>query len=102
VARGAGPGVRVVARHHADRDDPMVGAASIVAKVRRDRALERLRSSLGDGIGSGYPSDTKTIEFVRAHLCLARATPPWLRTSWATMTRVMPASPAGTLDRFVP
>ncbi|MCI4366111.1 MAG: ribonuclease HII, partial [Thermoplasmata archaeon] len=101
VARRAGVGVQVIARHHADRDDPIVGAASIVAKVRRDRALARLRAALGTGIGSGYPSDPQTVEFVRAHLQQTGVTPPWLRASWATMARVNPPLPASTLDRFV-
>jgi ribonuclease HII len=93
---------RVLARHHADRDDPLVGAASIVAKVRRDRAIARLRSTLGDGIGSGYPSDAQTVEFVRAHLQRVESAPTWLRASWSTMTRVKQAVPAVTLDRFPP
>lgn len=102
VSARAGGGTRVIARHHADRDDTLVGAASIVAKVRRDRALARLRAALGDGIGSGYPSDSRTVEFVRAHLRQVVAAPPWLRVSWATMTRVKRAPPAVTLDQFAP
>ncbi len=100
VSARAGGGVRIISRHHADRDDPLVGAASVVAKVRRDRALARLRASLGDGIGSGYPSDTQTVEFVRAHLQRTEGAPTWLRVSWATMLRVKPAVPAVTLDRY--
>ncbi|MGA8276126.1 MAG: ribonuclease HII [Thermoplasmata archaeon] len=102
VSARAGGGVRIISRHHADRDDPLVGAASIVAKVRRDRALARLRAAVGDGIGSGYPSDMQTVEFVRAHLQQAAVAPPWLRFSWATMTRVKPVAPAVTLDQFTP
>ena len=92
----------MVARHHADRDITVVGAASIVAKVRRDRALARLRERLGDALGSGYPSDTKTIEFVRAVLADGRPVPSWMRASWSTMQRVKPLRPARTLDGFVP
>jgi ribonuclease HII len=102
VCARAGGGIRVIARHHADRDDPIVGAASIVAKVRRDRAIARLRETLGDGIGSGYPSDAQTVEFVRAHLRDVETTPTWLRISWATMLRVKHVPPAVTLDRFAP
>jgi ribonuclease HII len=100
VARRAGPGVRVVARHHADRDDPVVGAASIVAKVRRDRAIATLRRTLGDTLGSGYPSDAQTITFVRQHLEQGGPAPIWLRASWSTMTRVKRTPPTVTLDRF--
>ena len=56
---------RVVALHKADRDFPVVSAASIVAKVERDRAVESLRSANGD-FGSGYPSDPVTREFFSA------------------------------------
>jgi ribonuclease HII len=102
VGRLAGAGVRVIARHHADRDYPIVGAASIVAKVRRDRALARLRQSLGADLGSGYPSDPKTVEFVRAALASRATTPSWVRGSWTTMQRVKPPRPARTLDSFAP
>jgi len=102
VSARVGGGTRVIARHHADRDDPLVGAASIVAKVRRDRALARLRAVLGDGIGSGYPSDPQTVEFVRAYLRRADSAPVWLRVSWATMGRVNRTLPNVTLDRFTP
>jgi len=102
VSARAGGGVRVLARHHADREDPLVGAASIVAKVRRDRALARLRATLGDGIGSGYPSDLHTVEFVRDHLRRVDSPPSWLRVSWATMGRVKEVPPAVTLDQFAP
>lgn len=102
VARLAGGSVRVVARHHADRDFPVVGAASIVAKVRRDRALARLRATLGEGLGSGYPSDERTVRFVRSWLADGSPLPPWVRGSWATMQRVKPPRPARTLDSFNP
>jgi ribonuclease HII len=101
VASRAGAGVRVIARHHADRDEPIVGAASIVAKVRRDRAIAELQTTLGADLGSGYPSDERTVAFVRTHLQGSDAAPSWLRTSWATMIRVKPAAPAAPLDRFV-
>lgn len=100
VARIAGPSVRVVARHKADRDNPLVGAASIVAKVRRDRAIARLAERLGEPIGSGYPSDARTIDFVRRTVAPAARLPDWLRRSWATTKRVIPVRPGPTLDGF--
>jgi ribonuclease HII len=102
VAHHAGVPVRVVAAHHADRDDPVVGAASIVAKVRRDRAIVRLAEQLGMEVGSGYPSDPQTVEFVRDWLAAHTERPPWLRASWATMRRVKLTRPAPTLDSYAP
>ncbi|HTT16625.1 MAG TPA: ribonuclease HII [Thermoplasmata archaeon] len=89
VAHHAGPHVVVLSRHRADALDPLVGAASIVAKVRRDRAIRDLAAALGEEVGSGYPSDPVTVAFVRRYVRRADARPPWLRSSWATTRRVI-------------
>jgi len=70
--------------------------------VLRDRAVARLRDELGEELGSGYPSDPRTVRFVRSFLSDGRAAPAWVRTSWATMQRVIPRRPARTLDGFLP
>lgn len=88
VGRHAGRSVAVVARHHADGTYPIVGAASIVAKVLRDRAIERLKERLGAEFGSGYPSDRRTVDFVRTTVREGPLTPSWLRHSWATTERL--------------
>jgi ribonuclease HII len=102
LLEASGSAGRVHACHKADRDLLVVGAASIVAKVHRDRAIARLRRRLGDGLGSGYPSDARTIDFVRATLATGVAPPSWLRVSWATMERVIPSPPARPLEAFGP
>lgn len=102
VARLAGGTTRVIARHHADRDLPIVGAASVVAKVIRDRAVAELRKEVGEALGSGYPSDHRTVEFVRALLADGTPVPGWVRVSWFTMQRVKPRRPARTLEAFAP
>ncbi len=93
VRRHGGPGLVVVARHHADATDPLVGAASIVAKVRRDRAIRSLAEELGEEIGSGYPSDPTTVAFVRRTVRSGAPAPPWLRTTWKTTRRVIGGAP---------
>lgn len=90
----------VRATHEADRTVPVVGAASIVAKVRRDRAIRRIEGSIGAEIGSGYPSDERTIRYVSRLLERAEPPPPWLRRSWATMRRLMPGPTARPLETF--
>ncbi len=95
VAHFAGPEVAVFARHHADATDPVVGAASIVAKVRRDRAIRQLAADLGTEVGSGYPSDPRTVEFVRRYVAEKGDLPSWLRASWATTRRVIARPRAG-------
>jgi ribonuclease HII len=95
-----GNGTRIVSRHKADRDFPIVSAASVVAKVRRDAALERLRHSAGESIGCGYPHDPETQACVARHARDGGAVPPWMRRSWETVQRVKRAHPARTLDHY--
>ncbi|MEM1922547.1 MAG: ribonuclease HII [Nitrososphaerota archaeon] len=80
--------IEIICRCHADSDYPVVGAASVVAKVIRDLTIAELSKTLGE-IGSGYPSDPKTISYIRqliAHGGLSRE----VRRSWRTIDRVMP------------
>ncbi|MCI4353054.1 MAG: ribonuclease HII [Thermoplasmata archaeon] len=93
---------RVVSAHHADRDLPIVSAASIVAKVCRDRAVGRLRRRLESDFGSGYPSDAKTQLFVKDHLSSTVERVAWLRYSWATIARLKPRPRLRTLDTVWP
>lgn len=93
VAHHAGPQVRVIARHRMDATDPLVGAASIVAKVSRDRAIRELAEQLGEEIGSGYPSDPTTVEFVHRWTGSHDGLPPWLRRSWAPTRRIIGGPP---------
>ena len=102
LAAASGTGCVVHARHKADRDLPVVAAASIVAKVHRDRSLARLRRRLGPELGSGYPSDERTVAFVRSTLADGSAPPSWLRASWATTERLIEARSARPLEAFGP
>ena len=65
----------------ADLNYPVVGAASIVAKVRRDSVV----SSLGD-VGSGYPSDPKTRKWLKGFVDRNEAFPSCVRTRWGTIS----------------
>ncbi len=102
VRRLSGASSIVHAHHHADLRFPVVGAASIVAKVRRDRAVATLRRRLGEELGSGYPSDGRTVAFVRGALQNGAPDPVWLRRSWATTERLKRECTARTLDDFRP
>lgn len=55
----------VVLEHKADLRYPIVSLASIIAKVTRDREIERIKKSIGYDLGSGYPADPKTVEFLK-------------------------------------
>jgi ribonuclease HII len=79
---------RIRSVHGADRIHPVVGAASIVAKVLRDRAIASLAREHGE-IGSGYPADPVTIAWLREYMRTARTPPPFARASWATTRALM-------------
>ena len=97
-ARFSGP---VDARHHADRDLVVVGAASIIAKVRRDAAIRMLAQKVRVPIGSGYPSDPVTRAYLSDLLGPSSAAlPAWVRKSWATVERVKRERSTVPLERF--
>jgi ribonuclease HII len=77
--------VDLVCAHHADRDHPVVGAASILAKVTRDEHIERIKKKIGVDFGSGYPADPKTSEFLKKNW---DKYPEIFRHSWASYHRV--------------
>lgn len=81
VQEGLTVKAKVIARHKADRIYPVVSAASIIAKVERDREIEALKSKYGD-FGSGYLSDNKTVEFLRQWLKVHGEHAECVRKSW--------------------
>ncbi|MCP8309978.1 MAG: ribonuclease HII [Candidatus Methylarchaceae archaeon HK01M] len=80
--------VELVSVHHADRIHPIVSAASIIAKVNRDRDLSELADKYGS-IGSGYPSDPRTIYFLEGWLREHGDLPPFARRSWKTVKKLL-------------
>ncbi|ELZ07501.1 ribonuclease HII [Natrialba aegyptia] len=87
------------ARHGADEDSPIVGAASIVAKVARDAHVETIADEFGS-VGSGYPSDPTTREFLERYVDEHGELPPVARTSWATCEDVLAAAEQTGLGQF--
>ncbi|GAB6102076.1 ribonuclease HII [Thermococcus atlanticus] len=77
----------IVAEHKADEKYLPVSAASIIAKVRRDRAIEKLREEYGE-IGSGYPSDPRTRAFLEEYYRKHGDFPPIVRRSWKTLKKI--------------
>lgn len=69
---------------HADRDDPVVAAASILAKVVRDGYMEFLRGKFGD-IGWGYPGEEKVQKFLRRWVEERGELPPICRKRWRSV-----------------
>jgi len=73
--------VGIVSEHKADRNYPIVSAASILAKVRRDKAISELRQQYGD-LGSGYVADEKTMNFLETWINTYGSYPDFVRKSW--------------------
>ena len=86
--------VEIVAENKADANYPVVSAASILAKVHRDRIIERLREEYGD-FGSGYAGDERTIRFLREWVREKGSLPPIARRSWLTASRIVTEERAG-------
>lgn len=83
------PYTKIVSEHHGDTTYPIVSAASVVAKVRRDRevrALARpLEKELGLPFGSGYSHDETTRAFLESYRLTFGKFPAGTRRSWDTV-----------------
>jgi len=82
--------VKIISEHKADKTYPVVSAASIVAKVERDRAISVLHERYGE-FGSGYASDRRTIEFLERWVKKHNEYPDFVRKSWAPAKRIKAA-----------
>ncbi|KAE8300056.1 Ribonuclease H2 subunit A [Larimichthys crocea] len=83
------PGIDVTVRPKADSLFPIVSAASICAKVARDRIVKgwNFPEDLGDvdpEYGSGYPGDPKTKAWLLKYLDPVFGFPQFVRFSWST------------------
>ena len=103
-AEGTDIAVDVTAEHGADGSYPVVAAASVIAKVERDRIVAELDAAYRvrgyDGIGSGYPSDPATREFLREYVDCEGDLPDCARRSWSTCDDLLAASEQSALGEF--
>jgi ribonuclease HII len=78
---------KITSKHKADKIYPVVSAASIIAKVERDKEIEALKSVYGD-FGSGYLADKKTTQFLKQWLQTHSDYPDCIRKSWKTAKQI--------------
>lgn len=78
---------KIKSYHHADSRFVVVSTASILAKVTRDRDIEKLRKN--HNLGSGYPSDSTTVKFVTKYYKMNHIMPNFVRKSWKPVQRIM-------------
>jgi ribonuclease H2 subunit A len=81
------PGVKFTVCAKADAIYPIVSAASIAAKVRRDRLVEKI--SGGEGRGSGYPSDPNTKAWLAKSMDGMFGWDAGVRFSWSTAEKLL-------------
>lgn len=82
----------VIAQHKADDIYPVVSAASIIAKVTRDRMVAEISRELGAEVGSGYPSDAITMGFIEKWIKDNGRAPEHTRCSWEPVRKMLSVS----------
>lgn len=92
--------ITLTAEHKADEKYAVVSAASIIAKVTRDREIKKIEKELGLEIRSGYPSDPHTINFIKKYIEQHKILPPHVRHSWETARILMGESKQKKLGNF--
>lgn len=92
IARKYSGKVDITSEHNADEKYPIVSAASILAKVRRDELVREIGENVGIEIGSGYPADPKTITFLENWVSEHGTLPDFARSSWETSKNILERS----------
>ncbi len=80
--------IKLQVEHKADLNNVIVGAASIIAKVTREKELEKLKKKYHIEFGSGYPSDPTTKRFIEENWNNEKIS-PIIRKSWATYKTIV-------------
>ncbi len=79
--------IKLKCEHKADKNYIIVSAASILAKVTRDKEIKKIKIKYGIECGSGYPSDPLCIKFLKTNKAKELAKVGLIRKSWATWDR---------------
>ncbi|MEA3378952.1 MAG: ribonuclease HII [Nanoarchaeota archaeon] len=88
--------INIICEHKADENYPSVSAASILAKVVRDKKVKELAAKYGD-LGSGYPSDPKTQKFLKLNW---EKYPEIFRRTWSSYKRFSKKKSQKSLKEF--
>ena len=88
----------MIAEHGADHKYVVAGAASILAKVSRDREVARIVEESGAEIGSGYPHDPRCRAYLEENF--RGPIHKYLRKCWSTYKRLNDAQGQMNLSDF--
>ena len=94
----------IVSKHKADDFYPIVSAASIIAKTKRDEEIRKiaieLEEKLNIPLGSGYPADPITQKFLSKWIDRYKNLPPHIRRSWETTRNILKEKSIKKIDDF--
>lgn len=90
----------VICENFADKKYPVVAAASIIAKVNRDKEIDEFKKEYGN-IGSGYSSDPVTIKFLKDWIEKNKNYPGFVRQSWLTAKEIMDEKKQKAINDFI-
>ncbi len=88
--------IQLSCEHKADLNHPVVSAASIIAKEKREDKIYKLKLQLKKDFGSGYPADPKTKEFIAENFNNEKYK-HIIRFSWNTIKKLIKAKNQGRL-----
>lgn len=89
--------MEILVEHKADVNHPVVSAASILAKVTRDKEVRKIHELVGENFGSGYPSDPVTQEFLKNNW---NKYPDIFRKTWVSYDKYAKTKLQSRLDEF--
>ena len=75
----------LVVKNYLDENIPVVSAASIIAKVERDKEIEEIKKQVNFDFGVGYSHDDRTRDFIEKILQTEDQPPSYLRIHWETV-----------------
>jgi ribonuclease HII len=78
----------LIVENKADENYLVVSAASIGAKVMRDLKIKELEKRLKMEIGSGYPGDRRTLDFVKKIIKNKEIVDKIVRKRWSTFEKI--------------
>lgn len=79
---------RIIGANKMDNTNIAVAAASILAKTEREKHVKILKRKYGD-FGSGYPSDPKTISWLKNWRKTHKEWPSIVRRKWSTLDKLV-------------
>ena len=89
--------VELIVEHKADKNFPVVSAASVLAKNTRDKEVDKIKKIVKVDFKSGYSHDPETIKFLKENI---DKYPEFFRKSWMTFKNHKNAKKQKNLEEY--